>query len=170
MSVEMNSVTSSVRARLRNTAVPATARGIQLQTIGYDDGMDVWERIRYARDRALQAEEVERQRLAEAETVELQQAASVRLATRQAVREALDDVLDEQSEPTRGTASGGAGGVEMANAREGEDGSDSGDTPDDPSGSLVGTATSADGAERSYAGAGTPTDDVQEQPGSQVAS
>ena len=60
--------------------------------------MDVWERIRYARDRALQAEEVEQQRLAEAETVEMQQAASVRLATRQAVCEALDDVLDEQSD------------------------------------------------------------------------
>ena len=131
--------------------------------------MDVWERIRYARDRALQAEEVERQRLAEAETVELQQAASVRLATRQAVREALDDVLDEQSDPTRGTASGSAG-VEMASAREGEDGCGASDTPDDPSGSLVGTATSADHAERSYAGAGTPSDDVQEQPGSQATS
>jgi hypothetical protein len=114
--------------------------------------MDVWERIRYARDKALQAEEVERQRLAEAKTVELQQAASVRLATRQAVREALDDVLDEQSEPTRGTASGGAAGVEIVNAREGQNG-DAGDARDD-AGSLLGTATSVDDAERSYAGAG----------------
>ena len=130
--------------------------------------MDIWERIRYARDRALQAEEVERERLAEAHTAELQRAASVRLATRQAVREALDDVLDEQSEPAKGAASGGAGDIEMANAREGEDASDAADAPDD-AGSLVGTATSADEAERSYAGAGTPSDDVQEDPGSQVA-
>jgi hypothetical protein len=157
---------------LVTTTLPftATARGIQLQTLGYDDGMDVWERTPYARDRALEAEEVERQRLAEAETVEVQQAASVRLATRQAVREALDDVLDEQSEPARGAAGGSAGGVETVDARGAEDGSDAIDAPDDPSGSLVGTATSADAAERSYAGAGTPSDDVQEQPGSQVAS
>ena len=36
---------------------------------------------------------------ADADTADLQQAASVRLATRQAVREALDDVLDESSDP-----------------------------------------------------------------------
>jgi membrane protein involved in colicin uptake len=139
-----------------------------LQTIGYDRGMDVWERIRYARDRALEAEEIERQRLAEAETVELQQAASVRLATRQAVREALDDVLGEQSEPTGGKASGGAAGVEMGNADNEHEGADVGEAREDASDSLVGTATTADTAERSYAGAGTPTDDVQEEPGSQV--
>ena len=41
--------------------------------------MDVWERIRCVRDRALEAEEVELQRRAEATTtVERQQAASVR--------------------------------------------------------------------------------------------
>jgi hypothetical protein len=57
------------------------------------------ERIRYARDRALAAEQTERQRIADAENEELQRAASVRLATRQAVREALDDILDEQSDP-----------------------------------------------------------------------
>jgi hypothetical protein len=57
------------------------------------------ERIRYARDRALAAEQTERQRIADAENDELQRAASVRLATRQAVREALDDILDEQSDP-----------------------------------------------------------------------
>jgi hypothetical protein len=84
------------------------------------------------------------------------------------VREALDDVLDEQSEPTRGTASGGAAGVDV-NAPEGEDGGDAGDARDDASGSLAGTATSVDDAERSYAGAGTPSGDVQEDPGSQVA-
>jgi hypothetical protein len=145
------------------------ARGIQLQKIGYDEDMDVWERLRYARDRALEAEQVERQRLAGANTAELQQAASVRLATRQAVREALDDVLDEQSEPTRGTASGGSAGVEVVNAPEGLDGGDAGDARDDASGSLAGTATSVDDAERSYAGAGTPSGDVQEDPGSQVA-
>ena len=132
--------------------------------------MDIWERIRYARDRALQAEEVERQRLAEAETAELQQAASVRLASRQAVREALDDVLDEQSQPAKGTAaSGDAGGVEMGSAPEGQHSADAADGPDDASDSLVATSTSADDAEQSYAGAGTPSDDVQEDPGSQVA-
>ena len=61
--------------------------------------MEIFERITYARDQALEAERTERQRLADADTAELQQAASVRLATRQAVREALDDVLDEA--PTR---------------------------------------------------------------------
>lgn len=61
--------------------------------------MDIWERIRYARDQALEAEKSERQPLADADTGELQDAASVRLATRQAVREALDDVLDESSDP-----------------------------------------------------------------------
>lgn len=61
--------------------------------------MEIFERIAYARDQALEAERTERRRLADADTVELQQAASVRLATRQAVREALDDVLDESSDP-----------------------------------------------------------------------
>lgn len=59
------------------------------------------ERIRYARDRALEAEQTERQRIADADNEELQRAASVRLATRQAVREALDDILDEQSGPAK---------------------------------------------------------------------
>jgi len=62
--------------------------------------MEIFERIRYARDRALDAEHTERTRLAEADNADLQQAASVRLATRQAVREALDDVLDEESDPS----------------------------------------------------------------------
>ena len=60
--------------------------------------MEIFERIRYARDRALEREQTERQRLADAGTPELQQAASVRLATRQSVREALDDILDESSD------------------------------------------------------------------------
>lgn len=60
--------------------------------------MDIWERIRFARDQALEREKIERQRLADADTRELQDAASVRLATRQSVREALDDILDEPSE------------------------------------------------------------------------
>jgi hypothetical protein len=60
---------------------------------------DIWERIRYARDQALEAERTERQRISDAENEELQRAASVRLATRQAVREALDDILDEKSDP-----------------------------------------------------------------------
>ena len=61
--------------------------------------MDIWERLRYARDQALEAERTERQRISDADNAELQRAASVRLATRQAVREALDDVLDEKSDP-----------------------------------------------------------------------
>ena len=60
--------------------------------------MEIFERIRYARDQALEREAIERQRLADADTPELQQAASVRLATRQSVREALDDILDESSD------------------------------------------------------------------------
>lgn len=74
--------------------------------------MDIWERMRFARDRALEAEETERQRLADADTKDLQQAASVRLATRQSVREALDDVLDEHSEPAKGRSSAGSSGQE----------------------------------------------------------
>ncbi len=61
--------------------------------------MEIFERIRFARDQALEAERVERQRLSDADTVEMQRATSVRLATRQAVREAFDDILDESSDP-----------------------------------------------------------------------
>lgn len=61
--------------------------------------MEIFERIRFARDKALDAERIERQRLSDADTVEMQRAASVRLATRQAVREAFDDILDESSDP-----------------------------------------------------------------------
>ena len=61
--------------------------------------MEIFDRIRYARDQALEAERTERRRLADADNADLQRAASVRLATRQAVREALDDVLDEKSDP-----------------------------------------------------------------------
>ena len=60
---------------------------------------DIWDRIKYARDKALEAERTERERIKDAQTAELQSAASVRLATRQAVREALDDVLGEASDP-----------------------------------------------------------------------
>jgi hypothetical protein len=131
-------------------------------------GMDIWERIRYARDQALKAEETERQRLAEADTAELQQAASVRLATRQAVREALDDVLDEHSEPAKGNAVGAADDaarVDTGGGPEGGGGDAGGDEVP-----LTGTATSAEKAEPSYAGAGTPDEaDVQQDPGSQVA-
>ncbi len=69
-----------------------------------ESASDVMERIRYARDKALEAEKTERQRLADADTTDLQQAASVRLATRQSVREALDDVLGESSEDEIGQA------------------------------------------------------------------
>jgi hypothetical protein len=68
---------------------------------GANVSTDIMERIRYARDRALEAEQIERQRIADADNEELQRAASVRLATRQAVREALDDILDEQSDPAK---------------------------------------------------------------------
>lgn len=61
--------------------------------------MDIWERIRYARGQALEGERTERQRLSEADTAGLQRAASVRLATRQAVREALEDILHGESDP-----------------------------------------------------------------------
>ena len=61
--------------------------------------MDIWERIRYARGQALEGERTERQRLSEADTAELQRAASVRLATRQAVREALEDIPHGESDP-----------------------------------------------------------------------
>jgi len=71
--------------------------------------VEIFDRIRYARDQALAAERTERQRLADADTAELQQAASVRLATRQAVREALDDVLDETSDPEEELAGDAAG-------------------------------------------------------------
>jgi len=60
---------------------------------------EVMDRIRHARDRALAAEAEERQRLADADSRDLQQAASVRLATRQAVREALDDIVGEDAGP-----------------------------------------------------------------------
>ena len=65
---------------------------------------DIFDRVRFARDRALDAEQVERQRIADAGTPEIERAASVRLATRQVVREALDDILDETSEPDRATS------------------------------------------------------------------
>jgi hypothetical protein len=64
--------------------------------------MEIFERIRYARDQALEAEKTERRRLADADNADLQQAASVRLATRQAVREAFDDILNESSDPQAG--------------------------------------------------------------------
>jgi len=60
---------------------------------------DIWDRIRKARDFSLEAEKKERERIADAKTAELQHAASVRLATRQSVREALDIVLDEDTSP-----------------------------------------------------------------------
>ena len=63
------------------------------------ESLDIWERIRYARDQALEAERTERKRISDADNAELQRAASTRLATRQAVREALDDILDEESDP-----------------------------------------------------------------------
>lgn len=71
---------------------------------------DIFERVRFARDNALEAEEQERQRIADAENEEIERAASVRLATRQAVREALDDILDETSQPARATSAAVQGG------------------------------------------------------------
>ena len=62
---------------------------------------------------------------------------------------------------------GTAAGNEL-NVSEAENGTSSGDAGD--VGSLAGTSTSAEEAEPSYAGAGTPDDgDVQTDPGSQVS-
>src|SRR5215213_9629899 len=79
----------------------AQIRCINVSAVQEGASMDIMDRIRYARDRALDAEQTERQRIAEADNEELQRAASVRLATRQAVREALDDILGEQSDPAK---------------------------------------------------------------------
>lgn len=113
--------------------------------------MDILERLRFARDRAQQAEETEKQRLADADTTELQSAASVRLATRQAVREALDDILDGPSDSDTGT--GGTSDRQDSTAEE----------------TVGATSVGADeDAEASYAGAGTPDEgDVQSEPGRQ---
>jgi hypothetical protein len=76
--------------------------------------------------------------------------------------------MDIDSEPTQGNALGADAAGEGVHASEPEDGASSGDTGDDV-GSLTGTATSADEADPSYAGAETPDDgDVQTDPGSQV--
>ncbi|WP_255396345.1 hypothetical protein [Kocuria sp. CNJ-770] len=48
---------------------------------------EIMDRIRSARDHALEQEREERQNIADADTADKQGAASVRLATRQAVRE-----------------------------------------------------------------------------------
>jgi hypothetical protein len=53
----------------------------------------------------------------------------VRLATRQAVREALDDVLDEQSEPAKGTAL--VGTATAVNDDDAGDATSGGDIPGD---------------------------------------
>jgi hypothetical protein len=123
--------------------------------------MDIWERIRYARDRALEAEETERQRLAEADTKELQQAASVRLATRQSVREALDDVLDEQSEPAKGKATSNG---HSASGTGGE--STQGEAPTRVAGG--GEATAGDGSPAAESGLSSPVSDVRDDPGAQA--
>ncbi|WP_461747921.1 hypothetical protein [Kocuria sp. U4B] len=65
------------------------------------DANEIMDRIRQARDHALEQEKEERQRIADADTAELQSAASVRLATRQAVREAFDDILGESTDPAQ---------------------------------------------------------------------
>ena len=63
------------------------------------DANEIMDRIRSARDHALEQEKEERRRIADADTAELQRAASTRLATRQAVREAFDDILGESTDP-----------------------------------------------------------------------
>jgi hypothetical protein len=74
--------------------------------------------------------------------------------------------MDIDSEPTQGNA---MDADEAVGATEPESGGSLGDTGEDV-GALTGTATSADEADPSYAGAGTPDDgDVQEDPGSQVS-
>jgi hypothetical protein len=155
-----------------------TTRVVATQRSGYSQHMDIWERIRYARDRALNAEETERQRLADADTAELQQAASVRLATRQAVREALDDVLDEESEPAKGnaiSAGAAADGGSPASAGSGETAGDAeadlGNSPGEDTSTLVGTATTLSDSEAGDATSGGEiAGDVEQEPGSQEAS
>lgn len=60
---------------------------------------EIMDRIRSARDHALEQEREERSNIADADTADKQGAASVRLATRQAVREAFDDILGESTDP-----------------------------------------------------------------------
>ena len=134
--------------------------------------MDIWERIRYARDKALEAEETERQRLAEADTKEVQQAASVRLATRQSVREALDDVLDEASEPKKGRSTSGTAGASGAAADGGAAAaggeSTNGQAPAHVAGG--GEATAGDGSGAAASGLDDdPLGDVDEAPGTQIS-
>lgn len=50
--------------------------------------------LRQARDKAKTREDEELQRVEDADTDELQRAASSRVAARQAVRESLDDILE----------------------------------------------------------------------------
>lgn len=50
--------------------------------------------LRQARDKAKSREDEEKQRVEDAETNEMQRAASSRVAARQAVRESLDDILE----------------------------------------------------------------------------
>jgi hypothetical protein len=79
-----------------------------------------------------------------------------------------DEGMDTSNEPTQGNAMAAAAAGEGVAANEPENGASSGNAGDDVS-SLTGTATSADEAEPSYAGAGTPDDgDVQTDPGAQV--
>lgn len=64
----------------------------------FDDAMsdrDIWDSIRQARDNAKAAEQQELQRVEDADNEETQRSASVRVAARQAVREALDDILGD---------------------------------------------------------------------------
>ena len=130
--------------------------------------MDIWERIRYARDRALEAEQTDREDLAGADTADRQQAASVRLATRQAVREALDDVLDEHSEPAQGHAMGDTAVGRLEDAGDG--GTVAGASqPSDAVGALVGTATAVGDDEMTHGVGGTVEEgDVSNDPGSQI--
>lgn len=125
--------------------------------------MDIWERIRFARDGALKAEETERQRLAEADTSELQRAASVRLATRQAVREALDDVLDEHSEPAKGKSTAAESADEPATASDSADEPVAGSDPNDEPATASDSADSA--ADASSEGGAPAVDDVKEEIG-----
>lgn len=62
---------------------------------------EIMDRIRSARDHALEQEREERSNIASADTADKQGAASVRLATRQAVREAFDDILGERTDPAQ---------------------------------------------------------------------
>jgi len=83
-------LTKSTSASPRGLPTPSACALIHVVT-----DRDIWESIRRARDNAKAAEEQEVERVETAENAEQQRSAGVRVAARQAVREALDDILGD---------------------------------------------------------------------------